>query len=80
MEPTPMSAEEIVNAAQGLTFEERKKLIQALFTQMPKPSALAGSVEYVGDWEAGKASIRMMTAESLARTATEVSEASEATT
>ncbi len=77
MKPTSMSVEEIVTVAQGLTFEERRKLIQALFTQMPKPGTLAGSVEYVGDWEKGKAGLRAMTAESLARAAVEVNDETE---
>jgi len=69
MNPTSMSVEEIVSAAQALTFEERKKLIHALFTQMPKPSPLAGSVEYVADWEEAKAGLKVMVAESLVRKA-----------
>jgi hypothetical protein len=72
-----MTLEEILTAAQVLTFEERKKLIQGLFGQLPKSSQLAGSVEYVGDWEAGKAALRSLAGESLARTAAEIGDAPE---
>ncbi len=67
-----MTVEEILNASQVMTFEERKKLIQGLFGQLPKPDVLAGSVEYVGDWDAGKAALRGMVNGSLVQTAAEI--------
>lgn len=63
-----MTIEEILNAVQMLTFEERKKLIQSLFAEMPESGGLAGTIEQVGDWEAGKQSIRVLVNESLERT------------
>ena len=64
-----MTVEEILNVAQSMTFQERKRLIQGLFAQIPKSPELAGTLEFVGDWETGKQTIRTMLNESLARTA-----------
>jgi hypothetical protein len=61
-----MTVEEILNVAQSMTFQERKRLIQGLFAQMPKSPELAGTIEFVGDWEAGKQTVRTMINESLA--------------
>ena len=72
-----ITVEEILTVAQTLTFEERKKLIQVLFSQLPKSDRSAGSVEYARDWEAGKAAIRGMVSQSLTRTAAEFGDAAD---
>lgn len=71
------TVEEILTAAQTLTFEERKKLIQGLFGQLPKSDRLAGSIEYAGDWDASKAALRAAVSQSLARTAAELGDAAD---
>jgi hypothetical protein len=44
-----MTVDEILSFTQTLTYEERKKLIQGLFVQMPATGGLAGTVLEVGD-------------------------------
>lgn len=68
----PMTVEEMLHAAQVLTFEERKRLIQGLFVQMPRTGSLAGTIVAVNDFEAGKQELRQRIAESLERTAQEL--------
>jgi len=68
-----MTVEEILSAAQVLTFEERKRLIQGLFVQMPQTGSLAGTIVAVNNFEAGKQELRRRVAESLERTAQELS-------
>jgi len=67
-----MTVEEILKAAQGLSFEERRKLIQGLFQQLPPSTQLSGSVVSVGDLEAGTQTIREMVSRSLERTAAQL--------
>lgn len=69
----PMTVEEILSAAQVLSFEERKRLIQGLFVQMPQTSSLAGTIVSVNDFEAGKQELRQRVAESLERTTQDLS-------
>jgi len=72
-----MTIEEILRAAQALTFEERKKLIQGLFAQMPKTGGLSGTIEVVGDFDAAKQAIREMVNESLERSAQQLQDETE---
>ncbi|MGH9841455.1 MAG: hypothetical protein ACREEM_22100 [Blastocatellia bacterium] len=67
-----MTVEEILNVAQTLTFEDRKKLIQGLFEQMPRTGGLLGTIEYVGNLGSAKQTMRAMVNESLERTAHEL--------
>jgi hypothetical protein len=67
-----MTVNEILNAAQSLSFEERKALIKGLFERMPKAGELAGSVVEAGDLEAGTRQIRELVSQSLGRTAKEL--------
>ena len=69
-----MTVEEILHAAQVLTFEERKRLIHGLFVQMPRTGSLAGTVVSVNDFEAGKRELRQRVEESLERTARELND------
>lgn len=69
-----MTVEEILHAAQVLTFEERKRLIQGLFVQMPRTGSLVGTVVSVNDFEAGKRELRQRVGESLERTARELND------
>ena len=69
-----MTVEEILTAAQVLTFEERKRLIQGLFVQMPRTGGLAATIIEVNDLEAGKRELRQMVEESLERTARELND------
>ena len=67
-----MTIDEILNVAQALTFEDRKRLIQGLFEQMPWTGGLLGTIEYVGDLDAAKQTMRAMVNESLDDTAREI--------
>jgi hypothetical protein len=67
-----MTIEEILNVTQTLTFEERKKLIFGLFDQMPRTGGSLGTIEYVGDFEAGKRAIRDMVNASLENSARQI--------
>ena len=72
-----MTVQEILNAAQVMTFEERKKLIQGLFVQMPHTAGLAGTISDVDNFDAGKRELRQCVQESLERTARELNSESE---
>jgi hypothetical protein len=74
MNTTPLTVEEILSAAQTLTVEERKRLIQELLAQMPRTGSLAGTIIEVNDFEAGKRELRQMVEESLERTARELND------
>lgn len=67
-----MDVNEILTAAQTLTFEERKRLIQGLFSQMPKTKGLAGTITEVGDLDLGTEAIRTMVQQSLERSGREL--------
>lgn len=67
-----MTVQEILNVAQVLTFEERKKLIQGLFVQMPRTGGLAGTISVVDDFDAAKHELRQRVEQSLERTAREL--------
>ena len=73
-----MTVEEILQVTQTLTFEERKKLIQGLFVQMPQTGGLAGTIVEVGDLDAGARELRQLVEQSLAKTAAELQGESEA--
>lgn len=53
-----LNLNEIVAAAQNLSYEQRKELIKALLAQLPKTEPLAGSVVSAGNLEAGSQEIR----------------------
>jgi hypothetical protein len=80
-----MTVDEILSAAQSLTFEERKKLIRGLFEMDARDRRaqsgfkLAGSIEIVGDLEEGSRAIREMVNRSLERTAAQLREFDEET-
>lgn len=59
----------LVSAAQTLSFEQKKKLIKALFEQFPTPEPLAGTITHIGDLETATLEIRQKVAESIERTA-----------
>src|SRR5262245_48292435 len=61
----------LVGAAQTLSFEQREKLIKALFEQCPKPEPLAGSITHISDLETATLEIRRQVAESIQRAAEE---------
>ncbi|HYE75666.1 MAG TPA: hypothetical protein VEF04_20145 [Blastocatellia bacterium] len=67
-----ITIEEILSAAQKLTHEQRKQLIQELFLQMPKSNGLSGSVTWVGDLEKGKETLRELVGQSLQHTANQL--------
>ena len=69
-----MTVHELVTAAQGLPFEQRKALIRALFEQLPKTEPLAGSITQVGDLEAASLHIRELVSQSIQRTAEQLHE------
>lgn len=46
-----MNVQELAQAAQNLSFEQRKELIKTLIAQLPKSESLGGSVELVDDLE-----------------------------
>ena len=48
-----MNVQELANAAQSLSFEQRRALIKMLFSQQPRPQAQLPSIVWVGDLEAG---------------------------
>ena len=64
-----MTIEEIIHLTQTLTFEERKKLIQELFAQMPRTGGLAGTIKDVRDFDAAKQAVRTLVNESVERSA-----------
>jgi hypothetical protein len=64
-----MTVDEILNAAQSLSFEERRALINGLFERMPRAGRLSGSAVEAGDLEAGSRRIRETVGRSLERTA-----------
>lgn len=70
-----MTVEEILNAAQTLSFEERKQLIHELFAQMPKTGGLAGTITDVRHLEAGELTIQTMVRQSLDRTVQQLQQA-----
>lgn len=70
-----MTVEEILNAAQTLSFEERKQLIHELFAQMPETGGLAGTITDVRHLETGELTIQTMVRQSLDRTAQQIQQA-----
>jgi hypothetical protein len=64
----------LASAAQALSFEQKKKLIEALFEQLPKPEPLAGSITHIGDLETATLEIRQKIAESIEPTANQLRE------
>lgn len=64
-----MTIEEIIRLTQTLTFEERKKLIQELFAQMPPTGGLAGTIKEVHDFDAAQQAVRAMVNESVEQSA-----------
>ena len=73
-----MTIDEILSVAQALTFEDRKRLIQGLFEQMPRTGGLLGTIEYVGDLDTARQTMRAMVSESLESTAREFQVSTEA--
>lgn len=68
-----MTIEEIIRLTQTLTFEERKKLIQELFAQMPPTGGLAGTIKDVRDFDAAQQAFRARVSESVERSAQQLS-------
>jgi hypothetical protein len=62
------------SANQTLSFEQKKKLIKALFEQFPTPEPLADSITHIGDLETATLEIRQKVAESIERTANQLRE------
>lgn len=69
-----MTVHELVTAAQGLPFEQRKALIKAIFEQLPKTALLAGSITQIGDLEAASRHISKLVSHSIQRTAEQLRE------
>lgn len=67
-----MNVQELANAAQSLSFEQRRELIKMLFAQQPKPDTREPSIVWVGDLEAGTQEIRDMVNASIERSAAQL--------
>lgn len=63
-----MTVHELVTAAQNLSFEQRRALMQALFAQWPPTAPLAGSITRVGDLDAASVHLRALVRHSIQHT------------